>query len=85
MLRQKDAAANLGVGHFAYMTWEKDQSTPFPRGYPKIIKWHSYNPLPAAQTNGDTLRTNGLLGFTFSKMADTLGIGQETLLTRERH
>lgn len=83
-LRQKDAATILCVGHFTYMTWEKDQATPFPRYYPAIIGWLGYNPLPEPQTEGARLRHERFtLGLTSSQMADRLGIDQGTLLTRE--
>ncbi len=83
-LRQKDVAILLGIGHFTYMTWEKDQKSPFPRYYPAIIDWLGYNPLPDAQTNGAGLRRERLtLGLTSSQMANRLGIDQGTLLSRE--
>lgn len=83
-LRQKDVAAILGVGHFTYMTWEKDQSTPLPRYYPKIIDWLGYNPLPQAQSEGAKLRRERrTLGLTSQQMADRLGVDQGTLLSRE--
>jgi DNA-binding XRE family transcriptional regulator len=83
-LRQKDAAAILGVGHFTFMTWEKDQKSPFPRYYPAIIKWLGYDPLPTPQTSGEKLRRERLcLGLTSYQMAARLGIDPSTLLTRE--
>ena len=83
-LRQKDAAAILGIGHFTYMTWEKDQKSPFPRYYPSIIVWLGYNPLPEPQSCGEQLRHERIsAGLTSSQMADRLGIDQGTLLTRE--
>jgi DNA-binding XRE family transcriptional regulator len=84
-LRQKDAAAILGVGHFTYMTWEKDQSAPFPRYYPAIIEWLCYNPLPESQTEGAQLRHERITqGLTSSEMAKRQGIDQGTYLRRER-
>ncbi len=83
-LRQKDAASILGVGHFTYMSWEKDQKSPFPRYYPKIIDWLGYNPLPQAQSEGAKLKHERLtLGLTSSQMAKQLGIDQGTYLKRE--
>jgi DNA-binding XRE family transcriptional regulator len=83
-LRQHDVATLIAVANFTYMTWEKDQATPFPRYYPKIIEWLGYNPLPEPQTEGGRLRRERLtLGLTSSQMADRLGIDQGTLLSRE--
>ena len=83
-LRQKDVAAILGVGHFTYMTWEKDQKSPFPRSYPNIIEWLGYNPLPEPQTEGAQLRRARIsIGLTSGQMAAMLGIDQGTLLRRE--
>jgi DNA-binding XRE family transcriptional regulator len=83
-LRQKDVAAILGVGHFTYMTWEKDQKRPFPRYYPAIIDWLGYNPLPEPQTEGARLKHERIArGLTSQEMADSLGIDQSTLLKRE--
>jgi hypothetical protein len=74
----------LGVGHFTYMTWEKDQKIPFPRYYPAIIKFVGYNPLPEGRTEGARRKHERLaLGLTSSQMADGLGIDQGTLLKRE--
>jgi DNA-binding XRE family transcriptional regulator len=83
-LRQKDVATILGIGHFTYMSWEKDQATPFPRYYPAIIDWLGYNPLPQAQSEGAKLKQERLtLGLTSSQMAQKLGIDQGTYLKRE--
>lgn len=83
-LRQKDAAKILGIGQFTYMTWEKDQKSPFPRYYPGIIAWLGYNPLPEAQTKGEQLRRQRLtLGLTSNQMADRLGVDQGTWLRFE--
>lgn len=83
-LRQKDAASILGIGHFTYMSWEKDQKSPFPRYYPKIIDWLGYNPLPQAQSEGAKLKHERFtLGLTSSQMAKQLGVDQGTYLKRE--
>jgi transcriptional regulator with XRE-family HTH domain len=83
-IRQKDAALILGIGHFTYMTWEKDQKTPFPRYYPHIIDWLGYDPLPIPKTEGQRLRHQRLcLGLTSNQMSERMGIDQGTLLTRE--
>ena len=83
-VRQKDAALELGVGHFTYMTWEKDQKIPFPRYYPAIIRFVGYNPLQEPQSEGAQLKHKRLtLGLTSQQMAERLGIDQGTLLTRE--
>jgi DNA-binding XRE family transcriptional regulator len=83
-LRQKDVAVTLGVGHFTYMTWEKDQATPFPRYYPKIIAWLGYDPLPKPQTEGEALRqARWRLGLTSQQMADVMDCDQGTLLAGE--
>ncbi len=83
-LRQKDVAILLGIGNFTYMTWEKDQSTPFPRYYPAIIEWLGYNPLPKPQTEGAQLKHERIVrGLTSQQMAARLGIDQGTLLARE--
>jgi DNA-binding XRE family transcriptional regulator len=83
-IRQKDAARILGVGHFTYMTWEKDQSVPFTRYYPTIVAFVGYDPQPAPVTEGERLkRERWLLGLTSQEMADCLGIDQGTLLRRE--
>jgi hypothetical protein len=75
----------LGVGHFTYMTWEKDKKRPFPRYYPAIIEWLGYDPLPEPKTEGARLRHDRLTrGLTSQQMADKMGIDQGTLLTRER-
>ena len=72
------------MGHFTYVTWEKDQSVPFPRYYPGIVAFVGYDPLPAPVTEGDQLkRERLLLGLTSEQMADRLGIDQGTLLRRE--
>lgn len=84
-IRQKDAADILGVGHFTYMTWEKDQKIPFPRHYPAIIEFIGYNPLPKPHSEGERLRHKRLnLGLTTKAMAKRLGIDQGTLLRREK-
>lgn len=83
-LRQKDAAALLGVGDFTYMTWEKDQKQPFPRYYPAIVAFVGYDPLPEPVTKGERLKRERLLrGLTSAQMATELGIDQGTLLRRE--
>jgi transcriptional regulator with XRE-family HTH domain len=83
-IRQKDAAAILGVGHFTYMTWEKDQKVPFARYYPAIVAFVGYDPLPEPTTDGERLkRERLLLGLTSQEMADRLGIDQGTLLRRK--
>jgi transcriptional regulator with XRE-family HTH domain len=83
-IRQKDAARILGVGHFTYMTWEKDQKVPFARYYPTIVAFVGYDALPAPVTEGERLkRERWLLGLTSQEMADRLGIDQGTLLRRE--
>ena len=84
-IRQKDAAVILGIGHFTYVTWEKDQKSPRPCYYPKIIEWLGYNPLAEPQTDGAWLRHDRLiLGLTSSQMAERMGIDQGTLLKREQ-
>jgi DNA-binding XRE family transcriptional regulator len=84
-LRQKDVAVILGVGQFTYMTWEKDQKTPFPRYYPNIIDWLGYDPLSEPESEGQRLRFERLrLGLTSQEMATRLGIDQGTLLKQER-
>ncbi len=84
-LRQKDIATILGIGHFTYMTWEKDQATPFPRYYPVIIDWLGYNPLPCPETEGDELRQARLKrGMTAQEAADDCGIDESTWLSFER-
>ena len=81
--RQKDVAAILGIGHFTYMTWEKDQATPFPRYYPSIIAWLGYNPLPEPASVGEERKRKRLsLGFTTLEMAKHLGCDSGTV---ERH
>ena len=83
--RQKDAASILGIGHFTYMTWEKDQKIPFPRYYPAIIEWLGYDPFPKAQSQGEKARFERLrLGLTSREMAELLEIDQSTLLAREK-
>jgi transcriptional regulator with XRE-family HTH domain len=83
-IRQKDAACILGVGHFTYMTWEKDQKQPFARYYPAIVSFIGYDPLPEPTTDGGRQkRERLLLGLTSQEMADRLGIDQGTLLRRE--
>jgi transcriptional regulator with XRE-family HTH domain len=84
-IRQKDAARILGVGHFTYMTWEKDQKVPFARYYPAIVSFIGYDPLPEPTTDGERRKRERLLfGLTSQEMADRLGIDQGTLLRRER-
>ena len=84
-LRQKDAAAIIGIGQFTYMTWEKDQKQPFARYYPAIVSFVGYDPLPKPMTDGERLRRERwLLGLTSEQMADRLGIDQGTLLRREQ-
>jgi hypothetical protein len=74
----------LGVGHFTYMTWEKDQKSPRPRFYPAILDWLGYDPLPIPKTEGQRLRHKRLmLGLTSSQMAERMGIDQGTVLARE--
>ena len=83
-LRQKDAAAILGIGHFTYMTWEKDQKSPFPRYYPAIIDWLGYNPLPRPETEGHKLRYARLSrGMTAQEAAADIGMDESTWLSFE--
>ena len=84
-IRQKDAAAILGIGHFTYMTWEKDQKFPTVRYFPDIVSFVGYDPLPEPKTEGERMRRRRcLLGLTSLEMANQLGIDQSTLLMRER-
>lgn len=84
-IRQKDAALELGVGHFTYMTWEKDQKIPFPRYYPAIIEFVGYNPLTEGTTEGECRKRERLtLGFTTTEMADHLGCDPSTVERWER-
>jgi DNA-binding XRE family transcriptional regulator len=83
-IRQKDVAVILGIGHFTYMTWEKDQKTPFPRYYPHIIEWLGYDPFPKPETDGQELRQARLRrGMTAQQAADEVGVDQGTWLRFE--
>jgi DNA-binding XRE family transcriptional regulator len=83
-IRQKDAAAMLGVGHFTYITWEKDQATPFPRYYPAIIKFVGYNPLPEGMTKGQRMQRDRLArGLTQEQAAEIAGIDESTWWKKE--
>jgi DNA-binding XRE family transcriptional regulator len=84
-IRQKDAALELGVGQFTYMTWEKDQKIPFPRYYPAIIKFVGYNPLPEGTTKGQQMRRDRLArGLTQEQAAKVVGIDESTWWRQER-
>ena len=82
---QRNAAALLGVGHFTYMKWEKDQATPYPRYYPSIIAFVGYPPFPRPKTEGDELRYARLAsGMTAQQAADECGVDESTWLSFER-
>jgi DNA-binding XRE family transcriptional regulator len=83
-IHQKDAATLLGICHFTYMTWEKDQKRPFPRYYPAIIKWLGYNPLPEGTNKGQQMQRDRLTrGLTQEQAAKVAGIDESTWCKRE--
>ena len=75
----------LGVGHFTYMTWEKDQKFPFARYFPAIVSFVGYDPLPEPQTDGERMkRARWLLGLTSREMAGRLGMDEGAMTRMER-
>jgi DNA-binding XRE family transcriptional regulator len=79
-LLQRQAAAQIGIGSFTYITWEKDQAVPGDRYWPAIVSFLGYNPDPQPSRLGEELiakrRTLGLPRKTAARL---IGVDEGTL------
>ena len=84
-LRQKEAAARLGVCVEALTNWEKGRTEPVARCYPAIISFLGSEPWPRPDTVRDSLRAERLRrGLSVKEAARTIGIDEATLSRCER-
>lgn len=84
-LYQKDAAAQLGVNQWTYVTWELDKSMPVVRLWPKVIKFLGYYPFPEPQSLAERLlAARRHLGVCHRKAAQMLCVDEGTYLFWEQ-
>jgi magnesium chelatase family protein len=76
----KDAAAEMGIGLFTLIKWEKQGTQPEAHYYPAIIAFLGYDPWPEPTTTGEMLLAERRRrGLTIRQAADLMRIDQGTL------
>jgi transcriptional regulator with XRE-family HTH domain len=84
-LLQKQVAAQIGVDETTIYNWESNATSPQIHVLPQVMRFLSYNPLPAPESlAGRLLLTRKALGPTQKEMAERLGIDATTLARLER-
>lgn len=83
-LKQKEAAAWLGVGESTLIGWEKSRKLPAATFYPAIISYLGHEPWPVPQTLGERLRAERRRrGLTTGSAAIAIRIDEGTLIRCE--
>ena len=84
-LRQKDAAAHMGVDTFTVLNWEKSRTTPPAAAFPAILAFLGYDPLPAPQDLAERLgEARRARGWSIRAAAAKLGVDPTTFSGWER-
>ena len=78
-LRQCDAGAQMRVGEFTLLKWEKG-TRPFDRYWPAILSFLGYDPRPAPKTFGERIvRARQERGWGRKEAAKRLGLDEGTM------
>ena len=78
-LRQKEAAALLGVGPETILHWEKGQTAPPDRAWPAILAFLGYDPHPKPRTLPERLRAlRRSNGWSIKQAARASGVDERT-------
>jgi DNA-binding XRE family transcriptional regulator len=76
-LFQRQAAEQLGIDHFTYITWETGKSTPYTHSFARIIAFLGYDPSPAPSTLGQRIKAKRReLGMTQCKLGPAPRLGR---------
>jgi transcriptional regulator with XRE-family HTH domain len=85
-LLQREVANRIGVDHSTVTNWEKDNTVPAIRSYPRIIKFLGYEPdLMAPEGLALSIKSKRrALGLSQRRLAKLLNIDEGTVRRRER-
>jgi DNA-binding XRE family transcriptional regulator len=84
-LFQRQAAAQLGIDHFTYITWEIGKRRPYTHSFARIIAFLGFDPSPAPITLGQRIKAKRReLGMTQWKLAEHFGWDEATVFRYER-